>query len=145
VSETLALKSYDLRSAKIEVRNQVPASLPAAALDRQELQQVLLNLINNAVAAMRPTKDRILTLRGSLDEERVMIEVADSGVGIPDDELRRIFDAFYTTKAKGDSIGLGLTTCRKIVNGCGGSIAVRSRVGEGSTFTLSLPRARELV
>jgi signal transduction histidine kinase len=142
VSETLALKSYDLRAANVVVRNQVPESLPAPALDRQELQQVLLNLINNAVAAMRGSKDRVLTITGAADEGAILIEVGDTGCGIPADHITRIFQPFFSTKPAGDSIGLGLTTCHKIVSACGGSISVRSTVGEGSTFTLRLPKAR---
>jgi signal transduction histidine kinase len=145
VSETLALKSYDLRSAKVEVRNGVPEALAAAALERRDLQQVLLNLINNAVDAMTASAQRVLTITGNADDDSVKIEISDTGGGIAPEHVASIFEPFFTTKPPGDAIGLGLTTCKKIVNDCGGSIAVRSKVGEGSTFTLVLPRARELV
>jgi signal transduction histidine kinase len=144
VSETLALKSYDLRAANVEVRNQVEKTLPAATLDRQQLQQVLLNLINNAIGAMRHSATRVLEVTGAVEGDDVVIEIADTGSGIPPDHLSRIFEPFFSTKPAGDSIGLGLTTCRKILGSCGGSISVRSSVGEGSTFTLKLPRSREL-
>jgi signal transduction histidine kinase len=145
VSETLALKAYDVRNAKVQVKNAVSDALPALALDRQELQQVLLNLINNAVASMRTSPERVLTISSRHEGDHVVIEVADTGSGIPEDQLERIFEPFVSTKAKGDSIGLGLTTCRKIVNDAGGTIAVRSEVGKGSAFAIRLPVARELV
>jgi signal transduction histidine kinase len=142
VAETLALKSYDLRAAGVVVMNEVPPSLPSPALDRQELQQVLLNLINNAIAAMRLSKERILRISGAVVGEDVVLEVGDTGCGIPEDHVLRIFEPFFSTKPAGDSIGLGLTTCRKIVSDCGGAITVRSILGKGTTFTLSLPRVR---
>ena len=106
------------------------------ALDRQDLQQVLLNLISNAVAAMRSSKDRTLRVTGRCEGGAVVIEVADTGIGISPEETERIFEPFFSTKPRGDAIGLGLTTCRKLVAGCGGSISCRSQVGEGATFTL---------
>jgi signal transduction histidine kinase len=145
VSETLALKAYDLRNAKVEVRSAVPLALPVAGLDRQDLQQVLLNLINNAIGSMQGASRRVLTISGSAQPGTVLLEVTDTGAGIPEEQIGKIFEPFFSTKAKGDSIGLGLTTCQKILKDAGGSISVSSKVDEGTTFTLRLPIARVLV
>jgi signal transduction histidine kinase len=144
VAETLALKSYDIRAACVTVRDEVPKTLPTPAIDRQELQQVLLNLVNNALHAMRDARERVLTVRGSLEGDHVVLEVCDTGCGIAEENLERIFEPFVSTKPAGDSIGLGLSTCRKILGACGGSVSARSRVGEGSAFRVVLPSVRAL-
>jgi signal transduction histidine kinase len=108
-----------------------------------------LYLFKNAIEAMPQggvlsvrtrlqKKDGAGVSEGSLEKDSVVIEVSDSGVGIPEHELNVIFRPFYTTKDSG--IGLGLSICRTIIEEHFGSIKVESSVGEGSTFTLSLPQ-----
>jgi len=105
--------------------------------DRQQLRQVLLNLLTNAYAAV--DGEGVVMVDAVADGKRVEIRVSDTGVGMDEDTLDHIFDPFYTRKAKG--IGLGLAVSRRIVEAHGGTIAVRSAPGEGTTFAVKLPGA----
>jgi len=105
--------------------------------DRRQLRQVLLNLLTNAYAAM--DGEGVVMVDAVADGKRVEIRVSDTGVGMDEDTLNHIFDPFYTRKAKG--IGLGLAVSRRIVEAHGGTIAVRSAPGEGTTFAVELPGA----
>jgi hypothetical protein len=112
--------------------------LPTVTADRVQLEQVILNLVRNAIEAMQAASSasrvlRILSRRSSSD--RLEVEVADSGPGIAEPE--RIFDAFYTTKK--DGLGMGLAICRSIIEAHGGSIDVRSQQGRGSSIGFTLP------
>lgn len=113
-------------------------SLPVT-LSTGRLEQVMLNLLFNAADASEPGKPIEITLRE--DDEQVIIEVADQGHGIDEEGLRRIFDPFFTTKDPGQGTGLGLAVCYGIVQTCGGAMDVVSEVGQGTTFTVTLPRA----
>jgi CheY-like chemotaxis protein len=113
--------------------------------DRSRLAQVFLNLLVNAAHAI-PEGDAAgqrITVRTRFDAaaEVVEIDVADTGAGIPAANLDRIFEPFFTTKPVGRGMGLGLSICNGIVSALGGRLTVRSREGEGSTFTVALPRA----
>jgi hypothetical protein len=105
------------------------------------VQQALLNLVLNAEQAMRGNGRRRLQVATRFIEEcgAVEISVTDTGHGIAEDNLRRIFDPFFTTRDVGEGTGLGLSICYGIVRDHGGQIAVKSRVGEGTTFSLLLP------
>ena len=103
-----------------------------------QMQQVFLNLVNNAVDAMAGKGEIVLTIRRA--GEGVVVTIADNGPGIPEDRLRDAFQPFYSTKG-GAHAGLGLAICREIMQGLGGDIEVASRVGQGTTFTLTFPAA----
>ncbi|UCG06959.1 MAG: two-component sensor histidine kinase, partial [Desulfobacterales bacterium] len=103
-----------------------------------ELQQVFLNLINNSLDAME-TGGGSLTIASRLEEDRIVVEVSDTGRGIPEANLNRIFDPFFTTKPVGKGTGLGLSICYGIIDKIGGKIEVRSAVGKGTSFYVSLP------
>jgi signal transduction histidine kinase len=105
--------------------------------DRQQLRQVLLNLLTNAYAAI--AGEGVVMIDAVADGKRVEIRVSDTGVGMDEDTMNHIFDPFYTRKAKG--IGLGLAVTRRIVEAHGGTVAVRSAPGEGTTFAVRLPGA----
>jgi two-component system, cell cycle sensor histidine kinase and response regulator CckA len=107
--------------------------------DQTHLLQVLLNLAGNAKDAM-PTGGRLtLRLRADREAKEAIIDVTDGGTGIPDDVLPHIFEPFFTTKPSGQGTGLGLANVRQLVEGMNGTIAVSSRVREGSTFTIRIP------
>jgi signal transduction histidine kinase len=108
---------------------------PQMLLDGEQIRRVLLNIIQNAVQAM-PEGGRI-TLRIGVEEGGVLVSVEDTGVGIPEENLSRIFTPLFSTKAKG--VGLGLTISKQIVEAHGGEIILKSEVGTGSTFTIRLP------
>jgi signal transduction histidine kinase len=121
----------------IEVRRQGLDEIGGVRADRQQLRQVLLNLLTNAYAAMEGTG--VLTIEAVPGAGGVEIRVTDSGVGMDEETVNHIFDPFYTRKAKG--IGLGLAVTRRIVEAHGGTIAARSAPGEGTTFVIGLPGA----
>jgi two-component system NtrC family sensor kinase len=122
----------------IEIRRDFRQDLPLVHTDAPSLRQVVLNLLTNASHAIqRDGKIRIATKsdeNGSVD-----IVVEDTGCGIPKEHLAKIFDPFFTTKPEGKGTGLGLSICHGIVDKLGGRISVRSEVGKGSTFVVSLP------
>jgi two-component system NtrC family sensor kinase len=108
---------------------------------KDKLKQVFLNIIANARDAMPGGGTLSITARPECGF--VNIEISDTGAGIPEENLSRIFDAFFTTKEKVSGVGLGLSVCHGIVSQHDGKIAVRSKPGEGSTFTIALPHLGE--
>ena len=137
VEGSLRLTSYMLRKGKVEVETSLPESPVMATYDAQQMQQVLVNLIQNAVQAM-PEGGR-LAVRLRKDDGTATLEVEDSGTGIPPENLARIFDPFFTTKPEGQGTGMGLSTSYGIIARHGGQINVRSSVGQGSTFVVQIP------
>lgn len=112
--------------------------LPLLSVSPDEMRQVFLNLIDNAIDAMGPGGG-VITLSGQVEADHLIIEVSDTGHGIPKSELESIFYPFYTTKAVGKGTGLGLSICYGLVKKHGGSITVESESGVGSTFRIKLP------
>jgi len=146
VEKTLDMKKYQLHVNSIEVERDLDRTLPRMLVDFHQLQQVLLNLINNAQHAMmrsrkvQPSKLRVKT---SLCENGVQIELSDNGEGMEEATLERIFDPFFTTKETGQGTGLGLSVSYGIINEHGGRIWARSTKGEGTAFTIELPVRNE--
>ena len=125
---------YHLRSRKIEVEYEFADSLPTIHGDRQQLRQLFLNLLTNASDAM-PQGGKLIVRAapGSLDgTDAVAIEFADTGEGIPAENLEKIWEPFFTTKPEGKGTGLGLAICRRIVEESGGTIAIESPSGGGT-------------
>jgi signal transduction histidine kinase len=143
VREVLAMVEVDLRMQGISVTTELREGLPKVLVDRGQLQQVFLNLIVNAIEAMRPVADRVrllrITSRGIRESSGVLVTVEDSGTGIAKHSKDRIFETFFTTKTTGT--GLGLTICRSIIESHGGTIQVSSNNPHGTIFLVSLPLA----
>ena len=138
-----------LMTKKVEVQIEIPEDLPRVRGDTREFQQVIFNLINNAVSALDGEAGR-LTLSGEADADWVHVRVTDTGVGIPDRIKPQIFDPFFTTKKVGEGTGLGLSLCYGIVKKYGGKISFTSRSADdepdqptGTTFVVSMPVHRE--
>jgi signal transduction histidine kinase len=112
-----------------------PGQIPPVLIDEAQLQRVFTNIIMNAVQAM-PNGGK-LTVQTSKDHNSAEITFSDTGIGISEENLRRIFTPFFSTRTSG--VGLGLSICKQIVEGHGGRISVRSKEGNGSTFTIKLP------
>jgi len=136
-----------LITSKVELVTDIPRDLPNIRGDSREFQQVIFNLINNAMAAME-VEGGTLTIFASEKNDWVNINIRDTGIGIPDRIKRRIFDPFFTTKQVGKGTGLGLSLCYGIVNKYGGKLSFKSVSNEdfpgrpsGSTFTVSFPAA----
>jgi len=138
IEDTLALRDYDLRMSQIQVSLELDENLPEVPADPHQLQQVFLNLINNAVDAMLEVATLgELRVRSGAEERQVFIEFTDSGPGVKD--ASRVFDPFYTTKPVGKGTGLGLSICYGIVTEHGGRILVRNGAQGGATFRIELP------
>jgi signal transduction histidine kinase/putative methionine-R-sulfoxide reductase with GAF domain len=122
----------------VEIARELDPTLPPVPMDPRLVRQAILNVVVNAVQAM-PDGGR-LTLRTRADGDEAVLEIEDTGEGIPDEVRARIFEPFFTTKASGT--GLGLAVVRRIVEGHGGTVVVRSRPGDGTVFSLRLPFGR---
>jgi C4-dicarboxylate-specific signal transduction histidine kinase len=140
IREVIALSDGELRRNGVSLRTEMPGDLPPVVVDRILLQQVILNLVMNAMEAMRAVSDRVRVLRIRAEEQpsgNIVVLVQDSGVGVDPAHLSRIFEAFYTTKAEG--IGMGLTISRSIIEAHGGRLWPVGNDGPGSTFCFTLP------
>jgi signal transduction histidine kinase len=142
IEDTLQLANNQIKLAKVRVRREFESELPPVFGDEQQLKQVLLNLVLNAVDAMPDGGSLSICLEPNRDRDFVSIEVADTGTGIADHHLHDIFDPFFTTKGKAKGTGLGLSVSLGIIRKHGGDIQVRSRLGKGTVFTVLLPAAR---
>jgi len=144
IQAVLEIVAYPLRTSNIEVSLQLDPKLPVVQADGHQIQQVFLNIVNNARQAMeahqREGRIKIIT---EVSGPNVRITFQDNGPGIPEENLRRIFDPFFTTKEVGKGTGLGLSLCYGIIKEHGGSIKPVSRPGEGATFIIELPAARD--
>jgi two-component system NtrC family sensor kinase len=138
IDEMVSLSSQRAKFSKVEIGTSLPAGLPTLSVSLSEMQQVFLNLINNALDAMEK-EGGTLDVDVKLEDMSVVFYVADSGPGIPEANLERIFDPFFTTKPVGKGTGLGLSICFGIIKKMGGDIEVRSVVGAGTTFRVSIP------
>jgi two-component system NtrC family sensor kinase len=146
IEKTLELKGYHFRVSQIQVERDLAPDLSPTMLDFNQIQQVLLNLLNNAEQAMveagRGGTLRLATRRvGDWIEARI----SDNGPGIPREIQSRIFEPFFTTKKEGKGTGLGLSLCYGIVQEHGGAIRVESRPGEGTVFIIQLPIIQDTV
>lgn len=137
LEETVALARYQIERKRVKLRLTLPQSPPSIQADGSRLQQVLLNLLLNALDAV-PERGEV-RISACRDTQGIEIAVADNGCGIPEEDLGRIFDPFFSTKGVGRGTGLGLSVSYGIVQAHGGRIAVESRVGVGSTFRVWLP------
>jgi signal transduction histidine kinase len=125
----------------VRIVRELPKDLPPLNVDPVQIGQVVLNLFVNAIQAME-AKGGTLTVRGAMDGGRVRLDVIDTGPGVPSDLQEKIFEALFTTKPRG--IGLGLAVSRSLTEANDGQLTVRSRQGEGATFSLIVPAAKVL-
>ncbi len=138
--EVADLLSFEARKRKLSVGVEVPAALPALAANRDQLKQVLVNLVLNALHASAPGGR--VTIRAEARSGGVcVLDVVDQGAGIPADLRHRVFDPFYTTKKRGKGTGLGLAVALQIVRNHGGEIDLESAVGRGTRVRVTWPLA----
>ena len=137
----LAIVRVDLQAAQVRVETQLDENLPDVKGNAVQLQQVILNLVVNAVDAMRTVQPRLLTIvsRRS-DGGMIEVSVADTGTGIDPADRERIFQSLFTTKASG--MGMGLSICRSIIEGHGGRVWATDGSERGSIFRFQLPAMR---
>jgi len=138
LQETLAFLRPELEEKQIVLREEYQ-QMPKNFIDRDYLKQAIINLVKNAVEAMEKSTLKVLTIRTWYDTLRdaTVVEIADTGTGIPPDQIQKIFEPYYTTKEFGT--GLGLTITYKIIKEHDGDIQIQSKPGEGTSFTIYLP------
>ena len=137
IREIALLLQNDIRRNSVTVRLELAENLPQVAGDRVQLEQVLMNLMLNAIESMHDAKGDLTITSKSTDDGHLSISVSDTGVGIPTDKIDQIFDTFFTTKPQGT--GMGLAISRSIVESHGGRLWATSNSGRGSTFQFTLP------
>ena len=143
VEQSLSLLENKIKLQNVDLQTQLDDTLPLVPCDFSQIQQVLMNLIINGTEAMSNGGELNIKTNHRPDNEFVEIEVADTGAGIPDEHLSKIFDPFFSTKEAGKGVGLGLSIVYGIVNEHKGSIDVKSAEGKGTTFTIKLPTVVE--
>jgi PAS domain S-box-containing protein len=143
IDRVLVLTNHAFVASHIRLDKQLDRSLPSLMVDRHMMEQVLMNLILNAIQAIKG--GGVITIRTRARDSVYAVDVEDTGCGIPNTVLPRIFDPFFTTKGTGEGTGLGLSVSLGIIEKHGGQILVSSEVGKGSVFTVCLPLAREQV
>lgn len=137
IREMAVLLSDTAKRNLVSIRTELDASLPRAAGDRVQLQQVLMNLMVNGIQAMKDTGGELTVTPKRTEEDQLLISVSDTGVGISTDEAARLFEAFFTTKSQGT--GLGLCISRRIIEAHGGRLWATPNPGRGATFQFTLP------
>jgi signal transduction histidine kinase len=144
VLETLVLLKPDFEQYDLEVNTTLAEPLAPLPANRGSLQRVLINLFNNAVDALKEGGTVTITTRAAAgssetSKEGIMIEVTDTGSGIPPEILPKVFDLFLTTKESGKGTGMGLAVCQEIVRSHRGTIQITSKLGEGTRVRVFLP------
>jgi signal transduction histidine kinase len=143
LDETLSLLAYQASTDKIEIVKNLDRDLPPFFANIQEIREIFLNLLLNAVEAIGTEGKIVVELKYRRDEELIEIVCSDTGKGIPAEHLDKVFNPFYTTRH--EAVGLGLFVTKQIVHRYGGSIRVESQVGIGSMFILQLPYVAEAI
>jgi signal transduction histidine kinase len=137
IREMVVMLQNEANRHSVTIRTDLAAGLPKAMADRVQLQQVLMNLMLNGIEAMQGASGELGIKSQVAEDGQLLISVADTGVGLPSENVDRIFDAFFTTKPQGTGLGLAIT--RSIVKAHGGRIWATSNSGRGATFEFTLP------
>lgn len=138
--EVLAFLRYEAQKRSIAIFEDLDFRLPCVVAESNRVKQIFINLVMNALQAMGEGGKLFLrTARGG--DAAVSVQITDTGVGIPAEIVDRLFTPFFTTKGPGEGTGLGLYVTKRLLEAIGGTIAVQSTVGEGTTFTLTFPAA----
>ncbi len=142
VQRTVSLVGYEIRLREVHLELALDPGLPMLNGDRYQIQQVVLNLVTNAIQAVQdnpPDRPRRIGIVSELDGPQIRLRVRDSGPGIPEDLVPQIFTPFFTTKAPGHGTGLGLSISYRIIEGHGGTLRVQRAVDGGAVFVMQLP------
>jgi PAS domain S-box-containing protein len=151
IRDVFKILGHQLKAHQIEIELDLAPDLPPVLADHNRLEQVFVNLVSNAIDAIDEKNERLgqaadserrIRIRSYGSGGRVVAEVADTGVGIPEDVKGKLFEPFFTTKKVGKGTGLGTSISYGIVQGYDGTIEIESRPGKGATFRLTFPRAR---
>jgi two-component system NtrC family sensor kinase len=137
IEKALSLVDYQIRKNGISIERDISSNIPPIYADRDQMGQVLVNILLNAIQAME--QGGILTVNARNIAEKLLITVSDTGGGIPDDVLPSVFDPFFTTKGEGKGTGLGLWISQGMIERHGGTIQVLSKEAKGTTVEIQLP------
>ncbi|MGA9755680.1 MAG: ATP-binding protein [Desulfobaccales bacterium] len=139
LDESIDFLENDARYRSIDIQTNYAPGLPLTTTDQAQLQQVFLNIVNNAIDAIGKDGEITINTRAITKNNEICVEISDNGPGIPKDVLQKIFDPFFTTKEVGKGTGLGLSISYSIIEKLGGRIMVASEEGHGTIFTIYLP------
>jgi signal transduction histidine kinase len=137
IREIEALLEYESRPSSVAIRLKLSEHIPQVSGDRVQLQQVVMNLMLNAIEAMKDSGGELVVTSEQTDSGQVLISLSDTGVGLPEDKEDRIFEAFFSTKPQGT--GMGLAISRSIVESHGGRLWAKGNPERGATFYFELP------
>lgn len=143
IEETAALLEHEAKRHRIDIGRQYQPDLPLVHTDVGQLQQVILNVLHNAIDAIG--QDGRIDIRSRRENDHIVVEFADSGTGLSDEVMAHLYDPFFTTKPKGKGTGLGLYVCRDIMGRLGGELTAANRPEGGALFSLHLPLTRPAV
>jgi two-component system NtrC family sensor kinase len=143
IQRTLRLRAYQLTTNRIDLEENLSGELPAVIGDARQLQQVCLNLVTNAIQAMATIGHGKLVVTTRVENGSAVLEMRDTGPGIPEAAMAHIFEPFFTTKGEGEGTGLGLSVSYGIISAHGGKIEVADTSSFGTTFRVWLPAAQE--
>ena len=140
LEDVISLVRYELATHNIALSREIPADLPEVRADRRYLEEILFNLIVNAAQATKGSeKPGEIKISAIFENDKLQLEIADNGPGIPEDKIKDVFRPFYTTKEEGTGLGLYIT--KQLIERNGGAIQVYSCIGRGTSFRTILPRA----
>jgi len=145
IKDAIGLAEQSAKYSKITINTNLEENIPFIPASQTEIQQVFLNLINNAVDAMDKKGGGTIDITSRLEGNAIVVDFADNGPGIHRSNLARIFDPFFTTKPVGKGTGLGLSICYGIIKKMGGEIYVQSVVEQGTTFSIRIPIPKDLI
>jgi len=134
------------QETNIQIRVDVPNDMPLMEADRDKIKQVLLNLVSNAIKYNHPNGSILIS--GNYTDSDLSMIVQDSGVGIPEEAIPHLYEKFYRVRdheGKATGTGLGLSICKQIIQGHNGRIEVKSKIGEGTSFGVHIPRAQRTI
>jgi two-component system NtrC family sensor kinase len=140
IHQTIDILRTFAHANHIDIQTDLMDSVPIIAGDQAQLQQVILNLVSNAIDAIG--KDGTVSVKSRADDSEIRVLIADTGPGIPENMQKKIFDPFFTTKSSGKGTGLGLWISYNIIEKLGGGLSLRSQAGQGAEFTITLPIVR---
>lgn len=137
IREIIALVACQRAFQAVEIRTELAADLPMAFMEAEKLRQVLINLLLNSADAM--PRGGLITIRSAREDDNLIIELKDTGTGIPPEHMDKVFDPFFTTKEDGKGTGLGLSVCMGLMESMGGTITLHSEEDKGTRAVISLP------
>ncbi|MDX1778760.1 MAG: ATP-binding protein, partial [Thermodesulfobacteriota bacterium] len=135
INNILEILGVEIEESNIQVEEHLDSDLPVLSLDENQIRRVIINLFKNAIQAM--PEGGTLNVSTAIENQWLHIEVADTGIGISDEDIDKLFDAFFSSKSTGS--GLGLTVSAQIINNHGGTIEVKKREPRGASFIIRLP------